>query len=502
MLVPAELIAALVPPPLFVAWSRTIDVDPLTRVGQVSGLAALQLRFAVIAIALVAVLVLVQRFGPAGLHEAATRIGCALIAGLAMAIAAGGTAVAVRHSPWAVLAKVGDSGQILKWAHQMLDGQSAPDQYPPLSIWALVEWSRMSGQPPEYALQDIQLFGAALLGSATYLAWRLTLPPVWALGIGVVSALPFFEPVKPYGPLTLITLIPILVKFLHVLRYADRLAWWRAAVLGTVFGAGIGLLFLLYSGWFVWGGPGVVVAALVLMPWRKALGRAVLFAGSAAATAVAVSWVHLRSLLDSGGAVSDFFFYFDTNTEPTYIAMWRNDRAVGAGPIWPPLGELGGVGVFTLLLAVGAGVAIWFGWRRTVVLALGCMAVSAWVIRMWLASEQYQTLTVRLYPRTTMILLYCLLLLTGFGIRYAVLRWRDRPRQQRWQMAPVGLLLVPLLFIFASAGSANADKYMPQSDPQSPGYFTWITHHARMLDGTCPQYGQMHGGCSLVPRTR
>ncbi len=519
----AEVVVATVPAVLFVSWSGNIDVDPLTRVGQVSGLAALQLRFAVISIGLVAVLVLVHRFGPGWLTDAANRLGCALIAGLATALPAAGVAVAVRHTPWALWANSGDNNWILAWTHRLLDGQDIPDYYPPLSLWALADWSRISGQPPEYALQDIQLFGAAMFGPAAYLTWRLTLRPVWALGIGVVATLPYFDPVKPYSHLTLIIFIPLLVKFLHVLRHADRLRWWSAVLLGAVFGAATGVLVLLYSGWFVWSVAGVLVATLVLMPWRRALGRALLFAVTTAAATVAVSWVHLHALLDTTGATSDRYFYFDTNTEPTYIVMWRLDRAVGAPEIWPPMGELGGVGVFTLLLAALAGLAIWFGWRRTTVLTVGCVAASAWVMRMWLASEQYATLSVRLYPRTTLILFYCLLLLAGFGVRYAVLWLRDRaladrpvtdraladrplgerplgerPGRRAFRLAPVGVLLVPLLLVFASAGSATADKFMPQRPRASFGYFTYIAQHKWMLDGTCPPYGQRHGGCSVI----
>jgi hypothetical protein len=497
-----EVLVATVPAVLFVSWSRNIDVDPLTRVGQVSGLAALQLRFAIISIALVAILVLVQRFGPAGLHQAATRIGCALVAGLATALPAAGAAVAVRHTPWALWAREGDNGWILEWAHKLLEGQDIPDHYPPMSLWALAEWSRISGQPPEYALQDIQLFGAALMGPFAYLAWRLTLRPVWALSIGVVASLPFFGPVKPYSSIVLVTMVPVLAKFLQLLRRAAQLAWWQAVVLGLVCGAGIGVLVLLYSGWFAWAAPGVLLAALVVTPWRTAPVRALVFGLTGAAAMVAVSWVHLRSLLDSAGATSDRYFYFDTNTEPTYIAMWRNDRPLGTGSVWPPLGELGGVGVFTLLLAAGAVLAVWFGWRRTAVLTLGCVAASAWVVRMWLASEQYQTLTVRLYPHTTVVILYCLLALAGFGVASAVTWWRDRPQQRTFRMAPVGLLLVPLLFVFASSGSAAADAYMPQGARQSIGFFTYITQHTRLLDCGCPPYGQLHGGCSLIIRER
>ena len=93
-------------------------------------------------------------------------------------------------------------------------------------------------------------------------------------------------------------------------------------------------------------------------------------------TFVAVAWRHLLGLLAPTGGVNDAYFYFDTNTDPAYFAMWRNDRpgdVAAAG--WPPPGELGYVGLFTLILVLGVGVALWLGWRRTTVLSLGLIAV-------------------------------------------------------------------------------------------------------------------------------
>jgi galactan 5-O-arabinofuranosyltransferase len=114
---------------------------------------------------------------------------------------------------------------------------------------------------------------------------------------------------------------------------------------------------------------------------------------------------------------------------------------------------------------------------------------------MWLASGMYQLHLVRLYPRTTMILLYCLLLLAGLGVMYAVDGIRTRPART----VPFGLMLVPLLFLLASAGSATANHYMPDERQKDAGYFTWIAQMTREYDGSCPHYGQLHG---CVPAER
>ncbi|HET6215041.1 MAG TPA: hypothetical protein VFE14_19405 [Micromonosporaceae bacterium] len=474
---------------LFTWWGKTVDVDPLTRVGQVSGLAAVQLRFAGTAAVLVVVLVLAQRWVAAAHRDLVTRLGCAAVAGLATGIIAAGVAVALHGTPLSLWPNAGDNRWILEWVHRLGRGEDIPDHYPPLWLYLIGGWAKVTGKPTVQALQDLQLAGAALYGPAAYLAWRLVLRPGWALGIGVVACLPFVEPVKPYPQITLVMLIPVVVKLLAVVRRSAALTTRRAMLLGAGFGLVLGLLFLLYSGWFVWCAPGVLVAFGLVTPWRRAAGRALLLAASAGTVFVAVSWVHLRGLLNPSGGTTDAYFYFDTYTEPAYIAMWRNDRPYGSGTDWPPVGELGGVGLFTLLLAVGLGVAIAFGWRRTVVIAVGSCVASAWFIRFWLASQAYQTRTVRLYPRTTMLILYGLLVLTGFAILFVVQVVRARPPRS----APFGLLLVPLLFFFAAAGSATADRYMPNSRTSSTGFYAWLAHATRLGNGTCPPYGAGRG---------
>jgi galactan 5-O-arabinofuranosyltransferase len=497
---------------LFLLWSQNIDVDPLSRRGQVSGLAALQFRFAAVSIVLVVALVLAHRFLPPARRRRVVALGCAVVAGLTTGLVAGGISVALRGTQWGLWAGGGDYGWILQWIGRLDRGEPIPHHYPP-AIFAFIRgWAHLSGQPAAYAVKEVQLVGTALFGPAAYLAWRLVLRPVWALGIGVVAMLPFIEPVKPYPQITLVMLLPVLVCYLSVVRRGAGRTLRAAAVLGVAFGVGIGLLFMLYSGWFVWGAPGVAVAFLLVAPWRTALRQTLVLVGTTLVAFVAVTWWHLTGLLSPSGGTSDNFFYFDTNTEPTYFAMWRNDRPGDVGTVWPPLGELGGVGLFTILLAVGLGVAIWLGWRRTAVITLGLAAVSAWMLRMWLASEQWATQTVRLYPRTTMILLYCTLLLTGLAVMYATdaarRRWLTQPgaaepdhgtddrrggQRAGLRAAPFGLLLIPLLFVLASAGSATANHYMPVSARNHPGYYAYYAQVKPFLNGGCSKYGRTHG---------
>jgi galactan 5-O-arabinofuranosyltransferase len=495
-----EAIASIGTAGLFLLWSRTITVDPLDRKGQVSGLAALQFRFALVAAVLVVALVLVHRWRAPAYRERAVTMGCAVIAGLTTGLVAGGIDVALRGTQWSLWAGEDDYAWILAWIRKLGRGEDVPDHYPPIIFYVIGAWAKIRGEPLAYALKDVQLIGTALFGPAAYLAWRLTLRPVWALGIGVVAMLPFIEPVKPYPQITLVMMIPVLVRYLQLVRRCAGLRVRRAVGVGSAYGIGIGLLFLLYSGWLVWCAGGFLVAFCLVAPWRRGWRQVLSFAAASLVAFTAVSWVHLRGLLAATGGTSDPYFYFDTFTDPAYFAMWRNDRPADVGEVWPPLGELGGVGLFTILLMVGLGIALWLGWRRTAVITLGLCVASAWFLRMWLASEQWETQTVRLYPRTTMVLLYCLLLLTGFAVLLATNAargWRlaglASPAAPPGSTAPVGLLLIPLLFLLASAGSATIDHYLPDRRSDHAGYFAWIAQTKRLLDGSCSVYGRLHG---------
>ena len=484
----------------FLAWSLTIDVNPMDRRGQVSGLAQLQFRLALCVLVLVVGLVVAQRLLRGRHRHVLVAVGCAAVAGLATGLVGGGIAVALRGTPYGLWAADGDYAWILYWVNKMAAHQPVPDYYPPLYLDLLRWLSSWRGQPPVYVVKPAQLVGTALFGPAAYLAWRLVLRPGWALGVGLVAAFPLIEPVKPYTQVTLVMLMPVLIALLRRVRRADRATLAGAAWAGVRYGAALGVLFLLYFGWFVWGALGVLVAFAVLAPWRRAAGRVVLLAASAVAVFLALTWRYVRGLVDPSSGITDNYFYFDTNTDPAYFGMWRNDRPGAIVPsLWPPPAEWAGVGLFTIALAVGLGGALWLGWRRTPVVVVGLFAASAWFLRMYLAGQAYATATVRLYPRTTMVLLYCTLILAGFAVKYAVEAVLARARRSatgpgtdvvgRFAPAgiPVGLALIPVVFLFASAGSNWVDRYLP-SAPDSYGSYATEAQNTPQLDGHCPRY--------------
>jgi galactan 5-O-arabinofuranosyltransferase len=92
-----------------------------------------------------------------------------------------------------------------------------------------------------------------------------------------------------------------------------------------------------------------------------------------------------------------------------------------------------------------------------------------------------------------MVVLYGLLVLTGFAVRFVFEAVRGRAGPPA--AAPAGLMLVPLLFLFASAGSATADRYLPDERLDHTGFFSWIAHRQPAIDGQCPRFGLMHELC-------
>lgn len=472
-----EVLAAAVPAALFPLICTNIKVNPEDRVGQVSGLASMDFRYTLIAIALVGLLIIAARWRDGAWFERASRYICAAVAGLATGIVAGGIVIALRGTPYALNGNFGDGVQLAEAAKLLMKGKDATSVYPPGFLHLLAWYSDLSDLHPLYALKHLQLAFTAMLGPAGYLAWRLLLRPTWALGIGLVAALPLIEgaPYKPYGVMVLMIFIPITIRFLQVLRHASDRHPWTLVRYGVGFGIAIGLSCLLYSGWFKWSAPGMFVAWLVLFPyahWRRGLiltGCVFVVFGILAGSYLYTVFTHLKGLDDN-------FIYFDALLEPTYIAMWGGD--LPPTTMWPPRGELAGLGVYTLLLVTGFGVAIALDRKRTHVIALASTIGGVWLIRFWYAHLMFKTKLVQLYPRTTAELVYCLLLMCGFAAFAVVERTRNKSEWLRSPSAVIGAVAA-LLLLFGSAGSNISDRYMPRLNiPMSFGQLAWNSHHS------------------------
>ncbi|MCX4753321.1 hypothetical protein [Kitasatospora purpeofusca] len=489
----------------FTKLCMSIDVNPMQRVGQVSGLAGLQLRF----IAVFVVLALLWwAFSRRLSRPLALRLACCSLAGLATGLYAGGVAVTLRGTALPPNGVLGDAGQLQLWVADIQNGRPISGVYPPLFPHLLTWWTELfHPDRPGAALKVLGLVLIALTGPAAYLAWRMLLPPLWSLGIGVVSVFPIVHAAKPYVDIVLIMLIPVLAKFMAGLLGARAMTTRTLLLTGAGYGLGLSALFLWYSGWFVWSAPGALAALALLLfrlgkEGRTPLLRAAAMLGTTAAVFLAVSGSYLVRLLGMAGT-PDTYMYFDTFVDPAYFAMWQGDQpGQFATAVWPLPGELGGVGVFALLLVAGLGVALWLGPTLPVVQVAGLCMLGAFGLRYWFASHMERDQLVQLYPRTSAELLYCAIVLCGMA-GYLVsqkLTGRSPLALIGGRKGPVpalrtsGAVLCALAFFFSMAGSATVDRFMPRQDG-SWGTLTWVAQTTEQPGGGCPRYAP-EGKCT------
>jgi galactan 5-O-arabinofuranosyltransferase len=507
----AEVAVSLGTALVFAYWSTTVNVNPMMRVGQVSGLAALQVRLLAVGLPLLAAVTVSAFRGSERLHRLLVRFGCAVVAGLATGFIAGGIVVALHGTPWPLAGQGEDNGHLADWAAIIIRTGHLTNIYPPLLPHLQAWWAvQFTGGEPSLAMKQLQTVMIAVGAPAAYLSWRLFLRPLPALGVGLVSSLPVVLPYKPYSPLVLIILVPLLGKFLQVLRRAPRRPLRESVWLGLFLGVGFALLFLLYAGWHVWSAPGVVIAVLALFPWRsgrQGVGRALAFLGTTTLAFGLVAGKYVLVLLSATGT-KDRWCSPMVLVDPAFIAMspypYRAANTMGG---WPPPGEFGGVGVFSVLMIVGIGVALALGLHRSPVVVTTACFLSAWVIRFWISHNMQRDQAVQLYVRTYHQLLYCGLVLMGWAVVLTG-RWVHRrlqalpdttglrvPGPGRTRIAAVAVLTAGLLF-GGMVASATADSYLPENPKY--GWLSgqaWVAHQIRKPDGACPKYAD-HGQCS------
>ena len=464
-----ELATSVVAAAVFTYVLSRVHANALDRIGQVSGMATISLRLLVIAIPLVVALIVAARVKNGTAFDTTSRLVCAAFAGLAGAAFAGGILFALRGTPFGIGGTSGDAGVLCQWADSVNRGDNSYSSvYPPLQVHLLAVLSKLLHMPTAHATKYFQVIGVAAIGPAAYAAWRMLMRPGWALAIAVISMMPQIEPYRPYAGLVLVVLLPVLIKFLDTLQQVGTLSLQHVMQYAAVFGAGLGFLCLLYSGWYQWSAPGFIVAALVAFPWRD-WRRGTLFCGIAALV-FAVCVFHYVMGFRAGSGIKDTWFSQDALTDPTYFGNLRG----GSSSRWLPLEEIGGVGVLTLMLAAGLGMALTLGRRRNSVVGLVSILAGCWALRLWHASRMWETKLVQLWPRASAEILCCMVLLALLAIHLLIERceptsiWRSR----RALIASIA----GLVFVIMSSSVAVTDLYAATKTEGTFGWLTWIAH--------------------------
>jgi galactan 5-O-arabinofuranosyltransferase len=464
-----EIATSFVAAAVFTFVFSRVHANALDRIGQVSGMATIALRFLMVAVPLVVALGVSARVKKGAAFDTTARLVCAALAGVASAAFAGGILFALRGTPFGIGGTSGDAGVLCQWADSVNRGDNSfSSVYPPLQVHLLAVLSRLFDMPTAHMIKFFQVIGVAAIGPAAYAAWRLLMRPGWALAIAVVSMMPQIEPYRPYAGLVLVVFLPVLIKFLDTLQTVGTLSLQRVMQYAAIFGAGLGFLCLLYSGWYQWSAPGFAVAVLVAFPWRD-WRRGTLFCGIAAVV-FGLCVLHYVMGFRAGSGIKDTWFSFDAQTDPMYFGNLRG----GTQSRWLPLGEIGGVGVLTLILVVGIGIALTLGRRRNSVVALVSILGGCWALRLWHASRMWETKLVQLWPRTSAEILCCMVLLSLIAIHLLIERCESTSIWRSRQAMIAGI--TGLVFVIMSSSAAVTDLYVATNTEGTFGWLTWIAH--------------------------
>lgn len=456
------------------------------RVGHVSALAAMQIPFFLIA-SLSLFLILVSPHIPK-FRELALLFSPALLAGAATGYIAGSINIALAGTNWPLFGSSGDSGVILEWIRTYISGQPLPETYPPGYLWLISGIATIFHAPVEFSAKLAQIVATAAIGPIGYIAWRLVVGPFMSLALGVVAMLPLISPYKPYPNLMLVVLLALVVRFVIDLRRVSNADRRWAIVRGLLIGAGVGITALIYSGWFVWSALGIFAVVLLNFPWRA--GKTIVvnslwFMGSTLVAILGIGGVHLIPMLREtlfGHAVSDSYFYSDTFVDPAYYVMAQSDQSDGTG--WPPLGELGGVGVFMMLLAISVAIAIAFSWKNPIVQVSLLVIASALAARYFVATLMVYRNAVYLWPRTQAVLIFALLLIGAVALRYLWNLLKEvRPQGGKLMSIRAGLI-VAFALVLSSSISSISSAYYPM-DSNTTSKFAFYSQHMEPVHVDC-----------------
>lgn len=498
----------------FTVWGLSVGNSPITRVGQISGLSNLQLRFALLGLVILGAVGWATVRGTDRVRRLVVRFAAAAVAGLSTGFLGAGQVFALRGTPWPLNGPYGDNNRIIGWAEEVLHTGAMDAFYPPAVPYTIAHVAKAGffGGEPALAVKWVFIAFVALTGPAAYLFWRMCLKPLPALAVGLLPALQQTLPHKPYSPFVLVLLIPLIAKLLMWLRASPRFTTRGAVLRGGFLGLLFGALFLVYSGWHLWSLPGVLIAVLFFHPWRAGRTgrlRGLLLLGSSLLGFLLVAGVYLRVLLGATGTRDQWCSGY-TLTEPAYMGTTPLSGLAWDEPAeYPGFGEFSGLHTYVVIVLIGLGVAVALGLRKAVIVApLACFG-SAWLIRFWLAGHMEADQQVQLFPRTVIQIQVTLTALTVLACVLAAQRLvplakrlaggeRPAPQDRPQRFTAVGVLLAMAL-AGGMIGSFFSNQYLPtHPDEKLAGTLAWNSHQFRKPNGDCPKYAD-RGKCGSFP---
>lgn len=456
------------------------------RAGHVSALAAMQIPFfLVVSLSLLIVLAAprIPKF-----RKMALSFSPALLAGATTGFIAGSINIALAGTNWPLFGNIGDSGVIINWVTDFRNGNPLPETYPPGYLWLIAGISKILHAPIEFSAKFAQILTIAISGPIAYVAWRIAVGPFLALALGVISFLPLLSPYKPYPNLVLVVLFALIVKLANDLKIAGRADTRWSIIRGLILGALIGASALLYSGWFLWSAAGIFLLIISIFPWKQ--GRAVIkkslmFFASLFVGMLAISGFHIWAMIHGalfGKAVSDSYFYNDTFVDPGYFVMSLGDLAEVTS--WPPQGELGGVGLFMIFLTAGLACSIAFKWHNNVVRTAVFLLFSALAARYFIATLMVYKNAVYLWPRTSAVILYCLLVATALSSQYFWNQFAAKSSVTHSTSTKAFGLLIGVSLLLSSGASSISSNYFPL-DKNTVAKFAFYSQHMEPVHVDC-----------------
>ena len=176
-------------------------------------------------------------------------------------------------------------------------------------------------------MKDLQLDLHRAGGPMAYLAWRLCCDRSGP-AIAVPSAIVFMDPIRPYSHATMIVMLPTAGGLPARAPPGARAVHPHHCPAGAGFGAAFGLLFLWYSGWFVWTAPGVLLlrSSSCRGAARRQPRRALLFLGATLLSAAVAGGTAAHPDGPARCGHQGPLRLHDDYIDPAYVIGWISDR--------------------------------------------------------------------------------------------------------------------------------------------------------------------------------